>query len=102
VQQFAYLLQSLADRPDPAGGGSMLDTSVILMCTEVCDGNTHLHDNMPFVLAGHGGGSINPGRLLSFGGTRHSELLVAIAHAMGEPIDSFGDAGGGPLSGVLS
>jgi hypothetical protein len=28
----------------------MLDHSLVLLCTEICDGNTHLHDNMPFVL----------------------------------------------------
>ncbi|MEX1363882.1 MAG: DUF1552 domain-containing protein [Nannocystaceae bacterium] len=101
VSQFAYLLQSLADRPDPLGGGSMLDTSVVLLCTEVCDGNTHQHDDMPLVLAGRGAGAIDPGRLLNFGGDRHAGLLAAIAHAMGEPIGGFGDTGSGPLSGVL-
>ena len=101
VGQFAYLLQSLADRPDPVAGGSMLDTSVILLCTEVCDGNTHLHDNIPMVLAGRASGAIEPGRLLQYGGDRHAGLLAAIAHAMGEPIGGFGDTGSGPLGGVL-
>lgn len=102
AEQFAYLLQSLADRPDPLGGGSMLDTSVVLLCTEVSDGNTHEHHNMPFALAGRGAGAIEPGRLLNFGGDRHAGLLAAIAHAMGEPIGGFGDTGTPPLAGVLS
>ena len=101
VSQFTYLLQRLVDTPDPLGGGSMLDTSVLLLCTEVCDGNTHMHDNMPFVLAGRGGGAINPGRLLDFGGDRHAGLLAAIAHAMGEQVGGFGDTNSGPLPGVL-
>lgn len=102
VEQFAYLLQQLKDRPDPAGDGSLLDTSIVLLCTEVCDGNTHLHDNMPFVLAGRAGGAISPGRLLTFEGRRHADLLLTIAHAMGEAWPSFGEQGSGPLSGVLS
>jgi hypothetical protein len=101
AEQFAYLLQSLADRPDPLGDGSMLDTSVVLLCTEVSDGNTHEHHDMPFVLAGRAGGAINPGRLLSYGGDRHAGLLCAIAHAMGQSIGGFGDTGSGPLGGVL-
>lgn len=102
VEQFAYLVQQLKDRPDPAGDGSMLDSSLVLCCTEVCDGNTHLHDNMPFVLAGRAGGSISPGRLLDFGGRRHADLLLTIAHAMGQTWPSFGDASGGVLPGVLA
>ena len=102
VEQFAYLLQSLADRPDPLGGGSMLDTSIVLLCTEVCDGNTHLHDNMPLVLAGRASGAIETGRLLTYGGDRHAGLLTSIAHAMGEMLPGFGDTGSGPLGGVLS
>lgn len=101
VEQFAYLLQQLKDRPDPAGDGSMLDSSIVLLCTEVCDGNTHLHDNMPFVLAGRAGGAISPGRLLTFEGRRHADLLLTIAHAMGETWGSFGEASSGPLQGVL-
>lgn len=79
----------------------MLDTSVVLFCTEVSDGNTHEHHDMPFVLAGRAGGAIEPGRLLEYGGDRHAGLLAAIAHAMGEPVAGFGDTGSGPLSGVL-
>lgn len=101
VEQFAYLLGELDKRPD-GDGQSMLDTSVVLLCTEVCDGNTHLHDDMPFVLAGRAGGRINPGRLLQPAPTRHGALLAAIAHAMGEPVQGWGQGNGGPLAGVLS
>jgi hypothetical protein len=100
VSQFAYLLSELKARPE--GDGSMLDHSLVLLCTEVCDGNTHLHDDMPFVLAGRGGGAVSPGRLLSYGYQRHANLLVSIAHAMGQNIAGFGDASSGPLDGVLS
>ena len=50
VAQFAYLLEQLAARPED--DGTMLDYSLCLLCSEVADGNTHLHDDMPFVLAG--------------------------------------------------
>lgn len=100
VGQFAYLLDQLKQRPD--GAGTMLDTSLVLLCSEVSDGNTHSHDDMPFVLAGRGGGAIRTGRLHDAGGRRHAELLTALARAMGENISSFGQGGSGPLPGLLA
>jgi hypothetical protein len=100
VEQFAYLLSALAARPE--GDGSMLDQSLVVLCTEVNDGNTHGHDDMPFVLAGGGGGALRSGRLLSFPSRRHADLWIAIAHAMGDPIGRFGDVSSGPLPGLLA
>ncbi|MEO1270462.1 MAG: DUF1552 domain-containing protein, partial [Myxococcota bacterium] len=99
VQQFAYLLEQLKARPE--GDGTMLDHSLVWMCTEVSDGNTHLHDNMPFVLAGRAGGRLSTGRLLQYDYERHSNLLVSMANAMGDPLRHFGQASSGPLSGLL-
>jgi hypothetical protein len=100
VEQFAYLLAQLAARPED--GGTMLDHSLVLLCSEVSDGNTHLHDDMPFVLAGGGGGSVRTGRFVDVGYRRHGDLLVAIANAMGDPLTHFGDASSGPLPGLLA
>ncbi len=98
VSQFAYLLGELKNRPDPMGGGSMLDTSLVLLCSEVCDGNTHLHDDMPFVLAGKAGGALSTGRLLQYQYERHGKLFVSMANAMGDGLSNFGDSGNGPES----
>jgi len=100
IDQLAYLLGELAARPE--GEGTMLDYSLVLCCTEVCDGNTHGHDDMPFILAGGGGGKIRSGRVLQTGYRRHADLLVAIANAMGDSLGSFGDASGGALPGLLA
>ncbi|MBN8616021.1 MAG: DUF1552 domain-containing protein [Deltaproteobacteria bacterium] len=98
VSQFRYLLDQLAARPE--ADGTMLDYSVVLLCSEVSDGNTHLHGDMPFVLAGGGGGSIAGGRVMELGGRRHGDMLVSICQAMGHPIDRFGDASSGPIPGL--
>ncbi len=100
VAQFAYLLQSL--RAMPEGDGTMLDHSVVLFCSEVSDGNTHTHSDMPFVVAGRAGGCITPGRILERRGTRHGQLLAAIARSMGADVRGWGDAGDGVLPGLLS
>jgi hypothetical protein len=101
VSQFGYLLDQLKARPEPSGG-TMLDTSVVLLCSEICDGNTHSHDNMPFVLGGKGSGRLRTGRLVQPSYARHGDLLAAIATSMGQPVQGWGDASGGPLGGVLS
>jgi hypothetical protein len=100
VSQFAYLVNELAARPE--GDGTMLDNSLVLLCTEVCDGNTHNHDDMPFILAGGGGGKVSTGRLLDFGGARHGGLFASIGQAMGASFSTFGDAGAGPLPGLVT
>jgi hypothetical protein len=99
VSQFAYLVGALKAQPE--GGGTMLDNTLLLLCSEICDGNTHLHDNMPFVLAGRAGGALQTGRLLDYSGQRHANLLLSIAHATGQMWPSFGDASSGGLSGLL-
>ena len=100
VDQYAYLLAQLDARPEDSG--TMLDNSLVLLCTEICDGNTHLHDDMPFLLAGGGAGTIKTGRLLSFDYHRHADLLLALGNAMGDPMTYFGDASSGPLPGLLA
>jgi hypothetical protein len=99
-QQFGYLLDRLASTPE--GDGTMLDNTICVLCTEVCDGNTHGHDNLPFVLAGRAGGRISTGRLLDVGYRRHGDLFLSIAEAMGQPTTWFGDASSGPIPGLLS
>jgi len=100
VAQFRYLLEQLQMRPE--GEGTMLDHSLVLLCTEVSDGNTHSHADMPFVLAGGAGGCVSTGRVLEAPGRSHCELLLAIAHAMGQRFDSYGSGGHEPLPGLLS
>ena len=100
VAQFAYLLRELRARPE--GDGTMLDHSLVLLCSEVSDGNTHSHQDMPFVLAGRGGGCVTPGRVLERRGVRHGQLLAAIGRAMGASVNGWGDAGDGVLQGLLT
>lgn len=99
AEQYAYLLDQLAARPE--GDGTMLDHSIVVMCTEVCDGNTHLHDDMPFVVAGGAASGLRTGRRIDVGYRRHGSLWAALGHAMGQPMDSFGD-GAGVLSEILA
>jgi hypothetical protein len=102
-QQFAYLLSKLAAIPE--GDGTMLDNTVVLFASEISRCNTHSHKDMPFILAGSGGGYFKTGQYLTFDGDRpHNDLLIAIANAMGHPIETWGEEAYvmGPLPGLTA
>lgn len=98
--QFGYLLDKLAAAPDPEGGGSLLDTTLVVWAKEMGDARAHVCTEVPFVLAG--GGAFTPGRYLRVNGAAHARLLVSICHAMGLSNTTFGNpaAGAGPLAGL--
>jgi hypothetical protein len=98
VEQFAYLLEQLRQRPE--GTGTMLDHSLVLLCTEVSDGNLHGHDDMPFVLAGGAGGAHRGGRIYEAWNRRHADLLLTMAKMCGAGFTGFGQACAGELPGL--
>ena len=87
-RQFATFLDMLAETPDAAGDGSLLDTSTVVWCKELGDGRLHDYRSVPFVLAG--GGHFAPGRYIDCGGQPHQKLLVSLCHAMGLSNETFG------------
>jgi len=94
-----YLADRLAATPEPGGGGSMLDHTLIVWTNELGKGNSHTLDNIPFVLLG-GGFGFGMGRALKFDKVPHNRLHLALAHAVGHRIETFGKAdfcNGGPL-----
>jgi hypothetical protein len=89
--QMAYLIAELKKRPE--GGGTMLDSSVLLWANCMQDGGAHSTSRMPFVLAGRAGGALKTGRWLRQSGTvPHNQMLVSLANHLDAPVDSFGPA----------
>lgn len=110
LERVADLIERLQATPD-GDGQTLLDNTVLLLCSELGDSNKHDHQRVPFVVAGRAGGQIETGRFLDFRGRgkdgdneTHTKLLVSIARAMGQPIDRFGYTGHGtgPLPGLLN
>jgi hypothetical protein len=95
AEQFAYLVEKMMATPDPETGGSLLDSTVVLWAKELGDGRLHTCDDVPFVIAGDGGGAFRTGRYVECGGQYHSKLLVSVCQAMGLSNDTFGDPGAG-------
>lgn len=88
TEQFAYLLDGLKSVPE--GEGTLLDNTLILWCNELSRGNTHAHDNMPFILAGGAGGALRGGRHLTYDHEPHNNMLLAMAQMMGVETNTFG------------
>ena len=101
--EIAHLAQRLAATPEPGGDGSMLDHTTILWTNELGEGNSHSHDDIPWLLVG-GGLGFKMGRAVQFPGVFHNRLLVTLARAMGhESLTTFGNpdyCGDGPLAGL--
>jgi hypothetical protein len=87
-QQHAHLLRRM-DEVD-MGGHTLLDESVVFFGSELSDPPSHRKDNMPFLLAGRGGG-LSGGRFLRYGRRSHNDLLVSILNLFGDPRTTFGD-----------
>ncbi len=90
--EFAHLAQRLADTPEPAGEGSMLDNTLLVWTNELGKGNTHTLDNIPYIMVG-GGFGFKMGRSLKFDKAAHNRLWLAVAHGMGHTeLTTFGKA----------
>lgn len=98
-EQMAYLAKRLSETPEPGGGGSLLDNTVIVWTNELGKGNSHTLDDIPFVLVGNGL-DFKMGRSIKYKKLPHNRLLLSLAQGMGHPITQFGNknfCGDGPL-----
>ena len=60
TRTFAYLVDRLNYTPD--GDGTLLDHSMVLYGSSICDGNVHTHHDLPLVLVGGAAADIKGGR----------------------------------------
>jgi uncharacterized protein DUF1552 len=91
VGLFAYFVDKLSKVPD--GEGTLLDHSLVLYGSGMSDGNSHNHDPLPIVLAGHAAGTLQGNRHLRQKElTPMSNLLVAMLGKLGCPEEHFGDS----------
>jgi len=97
--ELAYLVEKLANTPEPGDHGNLLDNTLVVWTNELGKGNSHTLDNIPFVLVG-GGFGFQMGRSLRLDKVPHNRLHLALAHAVGHRIPTFGKPAlceGGPL-----
>ncbi len=92
--QFAYLVDRMKSIDE--GGSSLLDNSMMMFCSNLFDGDRHQADHMPILLAGRGGGALQPGRVLDYQergaeNRRACSLYLSLMDKMGVQAQSFGD-----------
>jgi hypothetical protein len=100
VSLLAYFLERLAKTPD--GDGSLLDHSVVLYGSGLSDGNIHLPENIPIMVAGGGCGTLKGGIHMQHKGVPLANLHLALMEKFGVHVDKLGNSTGAVegLSGV--
>lgn len=89
VAQFLTRLKSIRE----PNGSALLDNSIVMYVSSLADGHTHAEKNLPLLLAGRGGNSIDAGRLVKYrDNTSLSDLHLAILQRLGVRVDRFGES----------
>jgi len=93
VKQLAYLLTKLKSVQD--GNGTLLDHCMVAYGSGNSDGNRHNHDDLPVLVAGRAGGTIETGRHLRYPReTPLNNLWLALLDRMDASVETLGDATG--------
>jgi hypothetical protein len=93
VTEFARFVQKLQSIPE--GNGTLLDNCMVMYGSGLSDGNRHDHHNLPIVLAGKAGGTIDSGRVIDLDReTPLNNLFLSMLDRVGAGIPTLGDSSG--------
>jgi hypothetical protein len=95
LSQMAYLATRLDSMPE--GDGTVLDYSCLMFLSNLWNGSKHVSTQLPVVLAGGLGGTLETGRSLDYltagdENRKMCSLYLGIMDRMGITADRFGDA----------
>jgi hypothetical protein len=85
VAQFAYMVKRLHELRE--GEGTLLDNCIMMWGSGLEDGNKHTRVNLPFVVAGRGGGTLKTGRYYPDSKGNQGDLLGTLLTCAGIPLD---------------
>jgi hypothetical protein len=85
VAQFAYMVEKMHNLRE--GEGTLLDNCIMMWGSGLEDGNKHTRENLPFILAGRGGGALRTGRFLTDVSGNQGDLLATLLACAGVPLD---------------
>lgn len=88
VSQHAYLIDQLAQTATESG--TLLDETVVFFGSHLQHPATHSKTDMPFLLAG-GGGGLRTNRWMQNNHRSHNDFLAALLNLCGDPRTTFGD-----------
>jgi hypothetical protein len=94
VKHFAKFLEKMEQTKD-LDGKSLLHNSMVLYGSGNADGNRHTHSNLPILLAGAGGGTLQTARYLKAEPAPLTNLFLTMADRMGaQGLERHGDSTG--------
>ncbi len=85
IAQFAYMVKKMHSLRE--GDGTLLDNCILMWGSGLEDGDNHTRENLPFILAGKGGGALNTGRFLAETNGNQGDLLTTLLACAGVPLD---------------
>ena len=116
MQSFGSFLRKLQSVTE-ADGATLLDNSLVMFgggldgtghsngdesLTPQQSGGVHRHTNLPIFLGGRGGGAHDAGRHIIYNDDEPiADLYIAMLHAAGVMVDSFGIEGTRPLAQLV-
>jgi len=94
ASQFAYLVERL--KAVDEAGQPLLENSLLMFCSNLFDGDKHQADEMPILVAGGGGGTLETARVLDYldrgdDSRRACSLYLSLMDRMGVQLNRFGD-----------
>jgi hypothetical protein len=91
TEKFAKLLTALGGIDDGDGHSALFNSSMVMGMECWSDSSSgHYLDDIPFVLAGQGGGAFQTGRVVDANGRSNNDLLVSVQRSSGIDSDVFG------------
>ncbi len=85
IAQFAYMVKKMASLRE--GDGTLLDNCIMMWGSGLEDGNKHTRENLPFIVAGRGGGTLSAGRFIADIKGNQGDLLTTLLTCAGVPLD---------------
>ncbi len=103
IERVGAILRTLRTLKD-ADGKSLLDNTLFMVSSDIADGQTHAHRDLPLMVAGKLGDKVRTNRWVRFGRGTDGELksfgdfYIRVLALYGIQVDTFGDDGKEPLS----
>lgn len=99
IEMFSGMLQKMKSIDE--GNGSLLDNTIVMYGSGMKDGNGHVKENLPILLAGSGQGRLETGRhLVCPEHTPLANLHLTLAQKLELSLDNFNEASTGTISGL--
>ena len=93
VSLFGYFLDRL--KATKEGDGTLLDNTMLVYGSAICDGNSHTHADLPVLVAGGSGSKLKLGRHVQYpSGTPMSNLYISLLERMDVNVEHLGDSTG--------